>query len=464
MSIKELKKKYIGDRSFYARYLMLAVPMIIQQFISNFVQLLDNVMVGRIGTEQMSGVAIVNQLIFVYMLALFGIMGAGGIYGAQYFGNGNHKGHMYTFRFNLISGIMAGLIGISVFLFKGDFLIGLFLTDTGNVESIIKTADFAHSYMMIVMASFLPLAVANAYSQTIKETGESRIPMISGLVAMLCNAVGDYLLIFGVGPFPEMGVEGAAMATVLSRFVECFVLLIWAHGKGRSRCRFLENAYRGITIPKTVLFPIIKKGTPLMLNEFLWAMGVSAVVQCYSIRGLEVVAGLNIANTICNLFNIVFIQLGGCIGIMVGQCLGAGRLEEAKDTDNKMIFFSVACCIVMAGLALLIGPLFPNIYNTSDQVKHLAKCFISISAVIMPVCSFSHCSYFTLRSGGKTVVTFLFDSVYSWFVVIPVAACLAHFTGLTIITMYIIVQSLEIIKAIVGAIMVKSDVWLVKIV
>ena len=194
-----------------------------------------------------------------------------------------------------------------------------------------------------------------------------------------------------------------------------------------------------------------------MFNEVLWAAGMTTVTQCYSIRGLEVVAGLNIATTITNLFNIIYIQLGACISIVVGQYLGAGELKKAKDADNKMIVFSVFCCALVAGVMLVIGRFFP-------QIKELATSFIAVSAIIMPFCSFSHASYFTLRSGGKTLVTFLFDSVFTWVVVVPTAFVLAHYTGLGIVSVYFFVQATELIKVAIGYFMVRSNVWLVQMV
>ena len=201
-----------------------------------------------------------------------------------------------------------------------------------------------------------------------------------------------------------------------------------------------------------------------MLNEMLWASGMAVIAQCYAVRGLEVVAAQNISSTITNLFNIVYIQLGGCISIVVGQLLGAGKIEEAKDADNKMIFFSVSCCAGVSVLMVLIGGLFPSIYNTEASIKALAETFIIISALVMPLCAFSHCAYFTLRSGGKTIVTFLFDSVYTWVLIIPFAFVLSRYTALSITLVFFLVQFTEIIKVILGFFMVRSGVWLQNIV
>ena len=461
--LEKFHRKYIGDRNFYKRYIALALPMIIQNAVTNLVSFLDNIMVGQLGTEQMSGVAIVNQLIFVYNLAVFGAVSAASIFGAQYFGKGNHKGHMYSFRFKLYAALAVTALTILLFVTNGESLISLYLTDTSGSGATGAALQYGLQYLIIMMAGLIPFAVNQSYATNIKETGQTLLPMIASFVAVGSNAILDYLLIFGIGPFPELGVQGAALATVIARYIEALMIIIWAHSH-REKNRYLKGAYTGFGIPTDELKAIIIKGLPLMMNEVLWAAGMTAVIQCYSVRGLEVVAGLNIATTITNLFNIIYLQLGACISIVVGQYLGAGELEKAKDADNKMIVFSVFCCVIVAVCMLFMGRFFPQIYNTSEGIRALATRFIAVSAIIMPFCSFSHASYFTLRSGGKTMVTFLFDSVFTWIVVVPTAFLLAHFTGLDIVSVYFLVQATELIKVVIGYFMVHSNVWLVQMV
>ena len=461
--LEQFRRKYIGDRNFYKSYIALALPMILQNAVTNLVSFLDNIMVGQLGTEQMSGVAIVNQLIFVYNLAIFGAVSAASIFGAQYFGKGNHKGHMYSFRFKLYAALTVTALTILLFVTKGENLISLYLTDTSGSGATGAALQYGLEYLIIMIAGLIPFAVNQAYATNIKETGQTLLPMIASFVAVGSNAILDYLLIFGIGPFPELGVQGAALATVIARYIEALMIIIWAH-RHREKNRYLKGAYTGFGIPADELKAIIIKGLPLMMNEVLWAAGMTAVIQCYSIRGLEVVAGLNIATTITNLFNIIYLQLGACISIVVGQYLGAGKLEEAKDADNKMIIFSVFCCVIVAVCMLFIGRFFPQIYNTSEEIRALATKFIAVSAIIMPFCSFSHASYFTLRSGGKTMVTFLFDSVFTWIIIVPIAFLLAHFTGLGIVSVYFLVQATELIKVVIGYFMIRSNVWLVQMV
>lgn len=460
---RTFKKKFIGDRDFYGYVLRLAVPMIIQNAITSFVSFLDNIMVGQIGTEQMSGVAIVNQLMFVFNICIFGAVSGAGIFGTQFYGKGDYEGQKYAYRFKIYSSALITGIAICLFVFAGDALISLYLNDSGSVGDITLALQYGLEYLAIMVVGLVPFALAQTYISSVRECGQTFVPMIAGVAAVFTNLILDVILIFGLFGMPALGVRGAAIATVIARFVECFIVVLWTH-LHKDKNKFIVGAYRSFYIPKNIFVSILKKGTPLMLNEMFWASGVAVVAQCYAVRGLEVVAAQNISSTITNLFNVVYIQLGGCISIVVGQLLGAGKIEEAKDADNKMIFFSVACCSVVALVMILVGGFFPAIYKTEESIKELATVFIAISAAVMPICSFCHCAYFTLRSGGKTGITFLFDSVYSWVLVIPYAYVLANFTSLSIVMVFFLVQFMEIVKAIIGFFMVRSDVWLQNIV
>ncbi len=459
----KFKETFIGDRDFYKRILLIALPMIGQNAITSFVSFLDNIMVGMVGTEQMSGVAIVNQLIFVFNICIFGAVSGAGIFGTQFFGKGDYEGQKYTFRFKVIASITVTLLALGLFLSNGTGLIQLYLSDSGETGNIALALEYAQKYLGITLFGLLPFAVGQTYISSIRETGHTFIPMVAGLAAMVTNLLLNLLLIFGMGPFPALGVEGAAIATVTARYVECFIIVIWTHRHTEIN-KYIVGAYRSLYIPGNILGDILKKGTPLMINEMLWASGMTTIVQCYSVRGLDVVAAQNISSTITNLFNIVYIQLGSCIAIVIGQLLGAGRLEEAKKTNTKLIFFNVACCVGIGLIMMGVGTMFPSIYATEESIKALARVFIVISAAVMPLNAFCHCTYFTLRSGGKTFITFLFDSVYTWVIVIPVATVLAKFTTLPIALVFFLVQSMEFIKAIIGFFMVKSGSWLQNIV
>ncbi len=455
--------RLIGDKQFYKMVLAVAVPIMLQNGITNFVGLLDNIMIGQIGTEQMSGAAIVNQLIFVYNLCIFGGVSGAGIFTAQYFGQKDTEGVRNTFRFKLWMALALTTITIVLFLTAGPDLIHMYLKGEANSADAQATLMYGKQYLMIMLAGLPAFMFGQVYASTLRECGETVLPMKAGITSVIVNLIFNYLLIYGKLGFPALGVQGAAIATVLSRYVEVFVIVFWTH-RHKEKNTFAKELYRTLKVPGFLVQKILLKGTPLLLNETFWAAGMAMLTQCYSVRGLNVVAGLNISNTINNVFNIVFIALGDSVAIIVGQLLGSGDMKKARDTDNKMIAFSVACCSAVALIMLIMAPLFPRFYNTNAEAKALAKQFIMVTAIFMPQNAFLHACYFTLRSGGKTMITFLFDSVFIWCVSVMIAFTLSRFTALPVIAIYTLVQIGDMIKCLVGFILVKKGIWLQNIV
>lgn len=460
--MRRFKEKYIGDAAFYKMILTIALPILIQNGITSFVGLLDNIMVGQLGTEQMSGVAIVNQLINVYNICIFGALSAASIFGAQFFGKGNHEGVRHTFRFKLLCCVALTLLSILLFSTRGGTLVRLFLHDSESGD-LTATYEAGMKYLSMILIGLLPYCFTQIYSSTLRETGQTMIPMLASTLAVFINLVLNGLLIFGLLGFPALGVEGAALATVISRFVEAGIVIVWTHIHAKTYV-FIQHVYRSLHIPAELVRQIIVKGIPLLVNEALWSVGQAMLVQCYSTRGLDAVAAFNISTTISNLFNVVFIALGSSISIVVGQLLGAGEDKKAVDTDRKMIFFSVVVCFFVGAVMFALSPLFPHIYKTTDDIRRLATNLIRVSSCFMPLYAFYHASYFTLRTGGKTIVTFLFDSCYVWAVNIPVAFCLSRFTALPLLSIFLLCQSVEIFKAVVGFILLKKRIWVNNIV
>lgn len=452
-------RKFIGDKAFYKMVLMVAIPIVVQNGITNFVGLLDNIMVGRVGTEQMSGVAIVNQLLMIYNLSIFGAISGAGIFGAQFFGCKDHKGVRYIFRFKAYACLLITLIGMGILYCWGEELIRLYLHDEGSGQSLEAALTYGKQYLVVMLFGLLPFGVEQVYTSTLRECGETVVPMKAGIAAVLINCVLNFVLIFGYFGFPEMGVVGAAVATCIARYVQAAIVVIWTH-KHAASMPFIQDAYVSPCIPLDLTKRVILKGFPLMVNEILWSAGMAMLMQCYSVRGLDTVAAINISSTISNLFNVVFIALGSAISIIVGQLLGAGKMKEAKETDTKLIAFSVISCVVMGCLLILFAPLFPRFYNTSEEVKALAASFMRVAAICMPLHGFTNASYFTIRSGGKTFITFLFDSVFVWGINIPTAYYLSRYTSMDIVPLYFVCQFVDIIKCIIGFILIKKGIWL----
>ena len=452
------------DKHFYRRILSVALPMMIQNGITNFVQMLDNVMVGQVGTIPMSGVAIVNQLLFVFNLCVFGAASGAGIFTAQFKGREDNEGIRHTFRFKILIGLLLSALGAGIFLTFREQLIGLYLTGEGSPEDAAQTMAYGVRYLKVMLLGLLPFALSNAYSGTMREVGETKVPMVAGIIAVLVNLIGNYILIFGHFGAPALGVVGAALATVISRFVELGIVAGWLHCHG-ARHPYIIGALRSVHIPRKLTGDIIRKGMPLLINEFLWSTGMAFLSQCYSTRGLEVVAAFNIATTISQLSNVVFISMGGAVGILMGQMLGAGLPEEEIRRDNKrMMGLSVAVCFVVGAVTVALSGVFAGLYNTTESVRRIAVGLICLSAVMMPVNSYNNAMYFTLRSGGQTFVTFIFDSGFSWCVCVPVAYILSRFTALPILPLYALCVGVDILKIPVGAYLLNKGVWIRRLV
>ena len=453
--------RLIGDRAFYKTLILVALPIMLQNGITEFVSLLDNIMIGHTSIEQYNAVVIVNQLVFVYVVCVFGALAGAGIFSAQFHGNGDREGVRNAFRFKLYAAGAVMLVAAYLFIFHGDQLISLYLhdSDTQDAGDLALTLEYGLQYLHIILICMIPHALTQVYASTLRETGKTVPPMVAGSVALLVNLVGNYLLIFGHFGFPEMGVRGAALATALARFVEFGILAIYTH-TNKKKNPFARGLYRTMRLPRALIGKIMVKGLPLLANEILWSGGMAVLAQCYSVRGPVAVGAYGITSTMSNMFGIAMLALGNAVAIIVGQKLGAGEIEEAKLADSRLIFTSTATCAVIGGVMALTAPLFPQLFSeVSQESRALAVDMIRIAGLILPFNAFAHSTYFTLRSGGRTLFVFAFDSGYMWLICVPVAFVLGHLTGIPLVPMYGIVLSLELIKCVLGFFFVKSGFW-----
>lgn len=453
-----IKKKLFGSKQFYLHTLSVAIPIMIQQGITNFVNLLDNIMIGRVGTDEMSGVAIVNELLFVFHLCIFGGVAGIGIFTSQIYGKGDEKGVRYTMRLQLMFALVIVGAGYLILALFGDNLIPMFLTDDGGAGDVARTYAFAMRYLQLMFIGFLPFGLTQGYASTLRACGETRLPMMSGIIAVAVNLTGNYILIYGKLGAPALGVAGAAIATVASRFVEMAYIVVQTHLRGKVY-PFVRGLYKSLYVPLDLVRKCLSKGLPLMLNEALWAGGMATLTQNYSLRGLSVIAAMNITLTISNVFNITFIAMGNAIGIILGQLLGADKLKEAREDALKLTAFSTVICTVTGVVLFAVAPFFPLAYNTTDDIRAIATSLIRVCAVCMPLYAIANAAYFILRSGGKILVTFLFDAFFVWVCQIPTAAGLVRFTIWPVLLVFLTVELLNVVKCVVGMMLVHKGVW-----
>lgn len=450
-------KKLIGSKGFYKMVLAICIPIVIQNGFTNLASLLDNIMIGQLGTLSMSGVSITNQLLHVFNVTIFGAMSGPGIFMAQFYGKKNKEGVENCFRIKLIIGIIITLLAIFLFYTFGQQLISLYLND--NPQDNLKTLNYGMDYLKIMIIGLIPFVITQVYSSSLRETGNTVLPMIASVVAVIVNFCINYILIFGHFGFPQLGVTGAAIGTVVSRVVEMSINIV-----GGYRNTYLKEAMVLKKVPLSLTKEMLKRGLPLLCNEILWSISIALISQSYSTRGIIAVAAINITTTVTNFFMIVCYAMGNSISIVVGQQLGAGEIEKAKDYDLKMLFMNFVMCLAIGIVLFNVSSLIPQIYNTSLEVKALASQLLKIAACMLPIISIYYSSYFTMRAGGKTFLTFLFDSGYTFVFTFMSALLLTRLTSLPILTIYLLVQCVDIPKATLGLILVRKGIWVHNIV
>lgn len=451
-------------RLFYVSALALAIPIMLQNGVTNFVSLLDNLMVGRLGTESISGVSIVNQLLFVFNLAVFGATSGVGIFTAQFHGKGDQEGIRQTLRYKLVLCLTITVASMLLFWYKGADLIGLFLYESDQQGDLLLTLSEAQRYLRTMMLGMIPYAISQCYGSTLRETGEAMLPLRAGLLAVLFNIALNYVLIFGKLGMPALGVAGAAVATTVARLVECGIITVMAN-RQQQRFVYLQGLFTKITKPSAKLVQdMTTRAIPLMVNEMFWAGATTFLAQCYATRGLSVVAAYNIHSTLYNVVSTAFLALGVATGIVVGNLLGADDADGAVLANKRMVRFSILCTLPFIVLLTGLAFVFPLAYDTTTAVQEMARNFMLVGALFIPVQCYLNISYFTLRAGGCTGVTFIFDSVFICFISCPAAYFTSRYTLMPAILIFVLVNCTDVLKSLVGYVLIRRRIWIRNIV
>ena len=450
--------KFIGTKDFYKSVFRIAVPIMIQNVVTNSVSLVNNITVSNLGTESLAGVAIANTLISIYYLCIFGTISATGIFGAQYAGRKDYLGERFIFRLMIILAVIFSSVWMVFFMAAGKPLIAMFLHDNSDGTNLALTLSEAYRYIFVMSISFLPYSINSAYSEMLRENNRARIPMRASIIALITSLLLNLVLV------PVWGVIGAAVASVVSRFIECAMNVTWTH-KYPEEVPFIYHAFDTMKVPVPLAKTVLIKGIPLIISETLWSVGETVITQSYSYHGVTAVAAINMAVTISSLVNTAFFSMGVAIGIILGNILGTGDMEKAKDTDNKLLtlslFIGTAVGVVLLGLGMVV----PQIYTSQpEEVKNLARLFIWCEAAGAPFRAYGNATYYTIRSGGNTVMTFLYDCGSIWFLSAATAYFLTHFTSLGVVTIYLAVKLVEGVKCLIGTYLVIKGKWLTNIV
>ena len=450
-----------SGKQFYRRLFMITLPIVLQNGISNFVSLLDNIMVGQLGTVQMSGVSVVNQLMLIFYICIYGAASGAGIFTAQFYGSDDHNSIRHAMRFKIYFSLALSVLAIVLFWWQSDALIGMFLQGAGSAEDALQILVYGKQYLAVMLWGLVPFALANAYASTLRECGKTAPPMVASVCAVFINLILNYLLIYGKLGFPKMGVAGAALATVISRYAELAIVACWTHLHSRVY-PFVQGLYRSFHIPADLFCQIGAKSLPLLFNELLWSTGMAFLNQCYSTCGLDVVPAMNISSTLANLATVVCFAIGNSVGIIIGQMLGANHArEEALAVSKKCLWTGFGSGVLFGLIMAAVSGLFPLLYNTTPEVRSLAAKLICLTGLIwLPMRAFLHPVYFAIRAGGNTLITTLYDSGFLWIAMVPAAYLLSRYTNISILWLYTLINGMELIKCAIGYVMLIRGKWI----
>lgn len=443
-------KTLFEDKKFAKRVVIIIIPVMIQQLIISGVNLIDNLMVGQLKDDALlSAVAASNQYYFIANLVITGMIGSCIIYLAQYYGAKKFDDLKETFRFTLVSSFFITIIFALVALFFAKNIILFFRNDA-------KLIEYGVDYLTIVFLSYFPLAISLSISSVLKAIGETKIPVFISSISVLTNTFLNYLLIFGNFGFPFLGVKGAAIATVIARFVEviCYLYVVKKHDYP---FKFSLNTIFDFTFD--LARKIFQKALPLIANEFFWSLGMTMIFKFYASKGVSVMSGNSIAETISNIFFILFGGMSVATTIIVGHQLGEGNIKKAKNEAYKLVAFSVLLAVFFGSLLYISGLVVPHYYQVSQEAKNIACDFLKIKGCFFWIYMFVTQCYFIMRAGGDTKSTFIMDSCFMWTVTIPIVYIVTYLTSLNVIAIFLINQLTDIIKLLVANYFLRKEKW-----
>lgn len=446
----ERYKKFIANKVFYKHVLALAVPLMIQQLVTSSLNLVDNLMIGQLGDAALGGVAASNRFFIIGLFSVMGVLSAAAVFIAQYFGAKDEDNMKEAFRFSIVSALGISMIFFALATFFPEKIIGFFTDDKDILVAGVQ-------YMSIVGIAMIPQALSGSMASAMRSVGETRIPLYIGIFAVLTNATLNYLLIFGHLGLPELGIQGAAIATVIARLVELSLLLMVMKNRV---FHFTTRIADLLRISKRNIKKISVKALPLMTNELFWSFGMATLFKFYATRGGEVISGISIAGTTADLFFVLFGGMAVATTIVISQPLGANDLDTARKNGYYMLGFSSSLAVLFGMAMFATSYLVPQFYNVSAESQNIAATILRIQSVMFWIYMSTAQSYFILRAGGDMKSTLLMDAGFMWFVNIPIVGLVAYLTGVNIYVLFIVGQSTDFIKLTLAYRLIKKERWL----
>ncbi|MCR4735027.1 MAG: MATE family efflux transporter [Treponema sp.] len=434
-------------KGFYSSLFTIAIPISLQALLQNFVNMLDTVMIGRLGSVEIAAVGLGNQIFFILNMILFGITSGGGVFIAQFWGKKDIGGIRRSLGLMTLIATFVALVFTLLGLFIPNQLIRIYSPD----PEVVRVGG---EYLRLACLSYIPTAISFSITLAMRSTERVKLPLVCTSVSLLTNAGANYLLIFTAG----LGVKGAAIATVFSRLVELVILFIWSYSHGYEICGKLREL---MGFDWSFVFKYLKIAFPVIINETFWGLGTSVYNGIYAHAGTDSFTAYSITGTISQLTWVFCMGFGNGIGVLIGKRIGEKKLDEAKAYALRSMWFMPLVGALVGLLLLPLSKLLPFIFNVEPEIIKMASQILMILILLYPFNSF--CMDWVVgvcRAGGDTVFSALGELIVLWGVAIPLGYIAAFVLHLPAPMIFLFLSSESIVKAIIGAIRVLSGKWL----
>lgn len=446
-----MDKQYSNEKSYYKTMLAIAIPVSIQSLFQASLSVIDQFMVGQLGEQAIATVGLGSRFSFLFLITLSAVGCTTSIMISQYWGKKDNKNIASAVGGNLLLGMIITSIFSLISLIFSKQVLSLYTND-------MEIVTLGGKYLIISAVSYIPMLLITIYASVLRSTGHVKSPMYAGVYAVVLNTLLNYLLIFGKFGFPEIGFLGTAYATTITRFLEAVLLILITYANkypGAYKIALLCN------ISSAFMKKVLIIARPLLINEFMWALGETIYSIIYGRMGTAEVASMTLTYPIQSLSIGLFAGMSSAAGIMIGTKLGLGDNELAFKYSKKFIKMGIIGSAVF-GIALIAGSnLYISVFNISSTLKECTfKLLVMFSIVLWIKVSNMIIGGGILRSGGKTKYTLYLDLIGTWGIGVPLGFVAAFVLKLPVHWVYLIISGEEFVRFIIGLKIMHSRKWM----